>query len=341
MWCQTGQALVFVGAGPKALQDAVGQEGSSKDCPSPGPSNSVNQVRASDPLQQIAGRPGHDRGKEGLVIGVGGEHQAGDLGPAGSDLATDLDAAAVGKPYIEDGDVGLVGGMRASASATVPASPTTLMSPAASSNPRRPLRTTSWSSRRNTPSVIFISSHLRSTECASPGADLRALDTQNSLSATRNALVTWGFVPYHSIEDPAKLRRVLEASLLIERDLELPVLLRHVAEEARSMTGARYAALGVLNEDRTVLSEFITVGLEPDEEAKIGQRPTGRGVLGLLIAHPEPLRLSNLSSDPKSFGFPPNHPPMDSFLGVPIKVRDEVYGKSLLDRQDRVVRVHQ
>jgi signal transduction histidine kinase len=137
-------------------------------------------------------------------------------------------------------------------------------------------------------------------------------------------------VPYHSIEDPAKLRRVLEASLLIERDLELPVLLRHVVEEARSMTGARYGALGVLDDDRTALSEFITVGLEPDEEARIGARPTGRGVLGLLIAHPEPLRLANLGTDPKRFGFPPDHPPMNSFLGVPIKVRDEVYGNLYL-----------
>jgi signal transduction histidine kinase len=137
-------------------------------------------------------------------------------------------------------------------------------------------------------------------------------------------------VPYHSIEDPTKLRRVLEASLLIERDLELPVLLRHVVEEACSMTGARYGALGVLNDDRTALSEFITVGLEREEEKLIGDRPTGRGVLGLLIAHPEPLRLANLSTDPNSFGFPPNHPPMSSFLGVPIKVRDEVYGNLYL-----------
>jgi signal transduction histidine kinase len=137
-------------------------------------------------------------------------------------------------------------------------------------------------------------------------------------------------VPYHSIDDPTKLRRVLEAALLIERDLELPVLLRHVVEEARSMTGARYGALGVLNDDRTALSEFITVGLEPDEERRIGARPTGRGVLGLLIAHPEPLRLANLNDHPNGFGFPPNHPPMSSFLGVPIKVRDEVYGNLYL-----------
>jgi signal transduction histidine kinase len=137
-------------------------------------------------------------------------------------------------------------------------------------------------------------------------------------------------VPFHSIEDPARLRRVLEATLLLEADLNLPTLLRHIIDEARSMTNARYGALGVLNEDRTALTEFITVGLEPGEEQKIGDRPTGRGVLGLPISDPKPLRLTELSSHPESFGFPANHPPMTSFLGVPIKVRDEVYGNLYL-----------
>ncbi|MGO9341563.1 MAG: GAF domain-containing sensor histidine kinase, partial [Acidimicrobiales bacterium] len=137
-------------------------------------------------------------------------------------------------------------------------------------------------------------------------------------------------MPYRSIEDPVKLRRVLEATLLLEADLELPALLRHLIEEARSMTGARYGALGVLNEQRTGLSEFLTVGLSPEEEERIGTRPTGRGVLGLLITDPQPVRLANLGSHPDSFGFPPNHPPMTSFLGVPLKVRDEVYGNLYL-----------
>jgi len=137
-------------------------------------------------------------------------------------------------------------------------------------------------------------------------------------------------VPFRSIEDPAKLRRVLEATLLLEADLELPVLLHHLIEEACSMTAARYGALGVLNDDRTALAEFLTVGLDPDQEKQIGARPTGRGVLGLLITDPRPLRLSNLGSHDESFGFPPNHPPMASFLGVPIKVRDEVYGNLYL-----------
>ncbi len=137
-------------------------------------------------------------------------------------------------------------------------------------------------------------------------------------------------MPHHAIEDPTTLRRVLDAVLLIEADLELPVLLRHVTEEARAMTGARYAALGVLDESRTHLAEFITVGLNADQEDEIGARPTGRGVLGLLVADPEPLRLTDLSAHAESFGFPAGHPPMKSFLGVPIKVRDKVFGNLYL-----------
>jgi signal transduction histidine kinase len=117
---------------------------------------------------------------------------------------------------------------------------------------------------------------------------------------------------------------------MLETDLELPGLLSHVIDEARSLTDAHYGALGILNQDRTAIVEFLTVGLAPAEEERIGPRPTGRGVLGLLISDPRTLRLSDLNSHPESFGFPSNHPPMGSFLGVPIKVRDEVYGSIYL-----------
>lgn len=137
-------------------------------------------------------------------------------------------------------------------------------------------------------------------------------------------------MPFRSIEDPSRLRRVLEAVLLLEADLELPVLLRHVVDEARSMTGASYGALGVLNAERNGLSEFVTVGLSEDEERRIGARPKGLGVLGLLISDPKPLRLSNIGQHPSSHGFPPNHPPMTSFLGVPILMRGEVFGNLYL-----------
>lgn len=96
------------------------------------------------------------------------------------------------------------------------------------------------------------------------------------------------------------------------------------------MTNSRYGALGVLNEEGTALAEFITVGLEPEEEARIGPRPTGRGILGRFISDPQPLRVSSLSVHPDSSGFPPNHPPMNSFLGVPIRIRGDVYGNLYL-----------
>jgi signal transduction histidine kinase len=137
-------------------------------------------------------------------------------------------------------------------------------------------------------------------------------------------------MPFRSIDDPTRLRRVLEAVLLLEADLDLPVLLRHIVEEARSMTGASYGALGVLNSERTGLSEFVTVGLSEDVERDIGARPKGLGVLGLLISDPKPLRLANLGQSPASYGFPPDHPPMTSFLGVPILMRGEVFGNLYL-----------
>ena len=137
-------------------------------------------------------------------------------------------------------------------------------------------------------------------------------------------------MPYRNIEDPAKLRRLLEAVLLLEADLTLPVLLRHLVEEACAMTGARYGALGVLDDDRTALAEFITVGVDAETERAIGHRPTGKGILGLLITDPRPLRLADIQSHPYSVGFPPGHPPMSSFLGVPVGSRGHVYGNLYL-----------
>ncbi len=92
------------------------------------------------------------------------------------------------------------------------------------------------------------------------------------------------------------------------------------------MTSARYCALGVLNDDRTGLAEFITSGLDVEQERLIGERPSGLGVLGLLISEPKTLRISRIDEHPQSFGFPPNHPQMTSFLGVPITARGAVYG---------------
>jgi diguanylate cyclase (GGDEF)-like protein len=133
-----------------------------------------------------------------------------------------------------------------------------------------------------------------------------------------------------SIEDPSKLRRILDTTRLVDGHFALGDLLRHVIAEACSMTGARYGALGVLNETGDGLAEFITVGLSPTEERRIGPRPEGKGLLGLLIADPRPLIVDHLSSHPASSGVPSGHPPMTSLLGVPLKVGDEIYGNLYL-----------
>ncbi|MFZ0251426.1 MAG: GAF domain-containing protein [Acidimicrobiales bacterium] len=137
-------------------------------------------------------------------------------------------------------------------------------------------------------------------------------------------------MPYHRIRDPEKLGRLMDAVLMIEADIELTVLLGHLVEEARILVGARYGALGVLNQARTGLEQFLTVGLSESAEEAIGARPTGRGVLGLLITDPAPLRLRELGEHDLSYGFPPNHPPMGSFLGVPIRAKGEVFGNLYL-----------
>ena len=145
-------------------------------------------------------------------------------------------------------------------------------------------------------------------------------------------------VPYTRVEDPQKLRRLMAAVLMITADVELSELLRDLVHEARSLVGARYAALGVLDATRTALEEFLTAGLTEEEAARIGPRPTGRGVLGLLITEPVPLRIANLADHPDRYGFPPNHPPMTTFLGVPIRVRGAVYGNLYLtDKQGGAV----
>ena len=137
-------------------------------------------------------------------------------------------------------------------------------------------------------------------------------------------------MPFPSIDDPVKLRRVLEATLLLEKDVELPALLGHVVDEARALTGARYGAIGILDDRREAIAEFLTVGIEAGVEGTMGPRPTGRGVLGAVLRQPRTLRLPHIAGHPDSCGFPAGHPDMDSFMGVPVKVRDELYGSIYL-----------
>jgi signal transduction histidine kinase len=132
--------------------------------------------------------------------------------------------------------------------------------------------------------------------------------------------------PFDRIDDPAKLRRLVQAILILDAELNLPVVLRRIIEEARDLVDAQYGALGVLTEDGQSLDQFLTIGLSHEEERAIGPPPTGQGVLGALIGEDKPVRLANLAQSPDSFGFPPHHPDMTSFLGVPVRVHNEVYG---------------
>lgn len=129
---------------------------------------------------------------------------------------------------------------------------------------------------------------------------------------------------------PRGLRNVVGAIISMGSDLDLPSILHRVVVAATDLVDARYGALGVLSADRTRLAEFITVGVDDDERRSIGRPPEGHGILGLLIVDAKPLRLPDLTLHPDSFGFPPNHPVMKSFLGVPVRLRDEVFGNLYL-----------
>jgi signal transduction histidine kinase len=126
-----------------------------------------------------------------------------------------------------------------------------------------------------------------------------------------------------------RLRGLLRANRVVTADLTLPVVLRHIVQAARELVGARYAALGVIASDGH-LAEFIHVGMTAEMVHQIGNLPQGKGLLGALIEDPRPIRLSRIAEDERSSGFPANHPEMRSFLGVPIRVRTEVFGNLYL-----------
>jgi signal transduction histidine kinase len=130
------------------------------------------------------------------------------------------------------------------------------------------------------------------------------------------------------------LGRLLEVGRSLVEDLDLELVLKRVLEAARELTGARYAALGILDARRVELEQFLTVGIDESTRREIGDLPRGRGVLGVLIHDPRPLRLRSVGDHRESYGFPLGHPPMESFLGVPVRVGDEAFGNLYLtDKQ--------
>jgi signal transduction histidine kinase len=134
--------------------------------------------------------------------------------------------------------------------------------------------------------------------------------------------------------DEDRLRQLIEAGRALVARLDVEGVLEVVLDAARRVTGARYAALGILDDSKRELNRFLTLGVEEGARAEIGELPRGRGVLGALIGRREPLRLSDVSAHPKSCGFPPGHPEMRSFLGTPILVRGEAWGSLYLAEKE-------
>jgi signal transduction histidine kinase len=131
-------------------------------------------------------------------------------------------------------------------------------------------------------------------------------------------------------EDTKRLRALVEAGVALTSELSLDALLLKLVEIATELTGATYGALGVIDRSGTALERFITTGVTPEQHAAIGDPPSGRGILGVLINDATPLRLADIADDKRSVGFPPNHPPMHTFLGVPVLLRGVAYGNLYL-----------
>ena len=134
-------------------------------------------------------------------------------------------------------------------------------------------------------------------------------------------------------EPSDRLRGLLDAGIALSSELSLDALLQRIVESAAELTGARYAALGVIDRTGQALERFLTSGVDSETHARIGDLPRGRGILGVLIRDATPLRLHELSEDPRSVGFPPGHPPMRTFLGVPILLRGTAYGNLYLSEK--------
>jgi signal transduction histidine kinase len=131
-----------------------------------------------------------------------------------------------------------------------------------------------------------------------------------------------------------RLRTLFQTGIAISSELSLDGVLQRIVEAAANVTAARYAALGVIDRSGTALERFVTTGLEEATVAAIGDFPRGRGILGVLIREAKPLRLHDIEEDPRSVGFPTNHPPMHSFLGVPILLRGVAYGNLYLTEKE-------
>jgi two-component system, NarL family, sensor histidine kinase DevS len=167
-----------------------------------------------------------------------------------------------------------------------------------------------------------------SIRCGFPADSARVLPGR----VERAGLYDWRAMT--TARESDRLRTLLETGIAISSELSLDAVLERIVEAAATLTGARFAALGVIDRSRTALERFVTTGVDDETRAAIGDLPRGRGILGVLIRDAQVLRLHDLQEDPRSVGFPPNHPAMHSFLGVPILLRGVAYGNLYLTEKE-------
>jgi len=143
-----------------------------------------------------------------------------------------------------------------------------------------------------------------------------------------------GSIAGMSTSQDERLRALVDAGIALASELSLDALLQRLVEAAAALTGARYAALGVIDASGRSLERFLTTGIDDETAARIGELPRGRGILGVLIRDAQPLRLRDIAEDPRSVGFPAHHPPMKGFLGVPIVLRGVAFGNLYLTEKE-------
>jgi signal transduction histidine kinase len=177
---------------------------------------------------------------------------------------------------------------------------------------------------------------------AVPGEEGVTLTTQDGLSGVSPLAATRLDELLHEVlervgdvlDNQKRLSRLLDAVVVLAGDLDVDSVLQKIVTAGCELVGAQYGALGVLSgagdERERRLSQFVTHGLSDEQRKAIGDLPRGHGLLGLIIDHPEPVRLDRIADHPASYGFPPEHPPMDSFLGVPVRIRDRAFGNLYL-----------
>jgi two-component system, NarL family, sensor histidine kinase DevS len=299
---QARKELVFFGAAAEPLEDAGRYRRIEKRPAAGDGAHRLDDVRTLDLLQDVPRRARQDRLEERFIVRERREHEALDLGMRRADLPADLHAVTVGESDVEHRDIGT---RRRNAC-------------------ERFGRGSSLSHDFEVPFSL--------EELLDPATDdLVVIEEEHPHIAHASPQYQNVPLPFSRI-DP-HVQQLLDAITSVGTDLSLPIVLERIVESACSLVSANYGALGVIGDDKH-LSEFITVGIEPERYAAIGHLPEGHGILGLLIVDPRPLRLRDLGVHDQSVGFPPNHPDMRSFLGVPVRVRDAVFGNLYLcDKQ--------